>query len=122
MGRRARRRGAAEKLSAPVSEVAASDGSTLWLRGAMSAKTRAQYADVLAGAGRPAATQEDAWHRAAEFLFERLAVAWETGGVRYEEQKELLLRFRAATQEERVAIREALRAHVAEHFPEVQAP
>jgi hypothetical protein len=42
--------------------------------------------------------------------------------VRYEEQKELLLRFRAATQEERAAIREALRAHVAEHFPEVQAP
>ena len=47
-------------------------------------------------AGSPL-TQEDAWQRAVEFLFERLAVRWTISGVATEGQKELLLRLRAAT-------------------------
>ena len=37
-------------------------------------------------------------------------------------QKELLARFRFASAEERRWIRESLRAHLAEHFPEMEAP
>ena len=34
----------------------------------------------------------------------------------------LLARFRAATREERAAVRDALRVHLPEHFPELEAP
>ena len=51
-------------------------------------------------AGSPL-SREDAWQRAVEFLFERLAVRWEIAGVPIEKQKELLQRFRFASQDER---------------------
>jgi hypothetical protein len=91
----------------------------LTLRGTMTAKTRQEYAATLAG--NPL-SQEDAWHRAVEFLFERLAVRWEIAGVPTEGQKALLMRFRVATQAERQFVRDAVREHVAEHFPEIAAP
>jgi hypothetical protein len=95
----------------------------LTLRGALSPATRREYARVLAGEdGRPAANQEDAWQRAVELLFERLAVRWTIAGASIERQQELLLRFRAASPEERTWIRTVLREHCAEHFPDVQAP
>jgi hypothetical protein len=120
MGKRSRARGRADKVEAPTSEYRSPDGAaTLTLRGAMTAKTRQQYAAVLAG--NPL-SQEDAWQRAVEFLFERLAVRWEIAGVPTEGQKALLMRFRVATQDERRFVRDALREHVAEHFPELQAP
>jgi hypothetical protein len=120
MGRRSRARGRAEKLEAPTSEYRSPDGSAvLTLRGAMSPKTRQEYAAVLAG--NPL-SQEDAWQRAVEFLFERLAVRWEIAGVPTEGQKALLMRFRVATPDERRFVRDALREHAAEWFPELQAP
>ena len=119
MGKRGRARGRAEKLVAPTSEYRSPDGDVLALRGAMTPRTRQEYAKVLAG--NPL-SQEDAWHRAVEFLFERLAVGWEIAGVRTEGQKALLMRFRVATPEERRFVRDALREHVTEHFPELQAP
>lgn len=123
MGRRARARGKADKLAAPTSEYTSADGaSVLELRGALTPKTRVQYAEVLSGAGRPAATREDAWQRAVEFLFERLAVSWTIGGVPYRGEKELLARLRAATPDERRAVRAALREHCAEWFPDIEAP
>ena len=118
MGKRARRRGAVDKLSAPESAYTSAGGDELVLRGAMTAKTRSQYASVLRGGLQ----QEDAWQRAVEFLFERLAVRWTVAGVPTEGQKALLMRFRVATQDERRFVRDALREHVAEHFPELQAP
>ncbi|HEY7960961.1 MAG TPA: hypothetical protein VID29_03475 [Solirubrobacteraceae bacterium] len=126
MGRRGRRRahsaGAAEPLSAPSSEYTDAHGNTLTLRGSLSAAARREYAAALAGGG-PAATREDTWQRAGELLFERLAVRWEIAGAPpIERQRELLARFRAASPTERAAVREALRAHCAEHFPDVHAP
>jgi uncharacterized protein YcaQ len=94
----------------------------LTLRGAMTPATRREYADVLAGAGRAAASREDAWQRAVELLFERLAVRWVVAEVPIERQKELLQRFRFASQDERAWIRGALREHLAEWFPDVEAP
>ena len=44
MGRRSRQRGAADKLEAPTTDYASPEGQVLTLRGALSPKTRQQYA------------------------------------------------------------------------------
>lgn len=119
MGRRNRQR---EKLSAPTSEYRDADGNVLTLRGAMTPATRREYADVVAGSGRAGSNREDAWQRAVEFLFERLAVRWVIADVPIERQKELLQRFRFASQDERAWIRGVLREHLTEWFPDVEAP
>ena len=128
MAKRNRRHGAGarrgpEKLVAPNSDYTDAHGATLTLRGALSPGTRREYAQVLAGEGaRPSANREDAWQRAVEMLFERLAVRWVIEGAPIERQRELLMRFRAASAEERAWIRTVLREHCAEHFPDVEAP
>ena len=120
MGRRSRRRGAADAPSAPESSFTSPAGDVLVLRGAMTPATRREYAAVAAGSPL---SREDAWQRAVEFLFERLAVRWEIAGTEpITRQKELLGRFRFATTDERRWIRDVLREHVAEHFPDVEAP
>jgi hypothetical protein len=109
-----------ERLKAPEFPYAADDGTTLVLRGSMTPATRLQYAEV---AGGNLLSREDAWQRSVEFLFERLAVRWEIAGTPpITKQKELLARYRFASQDERVWIRGVLREHLAEHFPEMQAP
>ena len=120
MGRRSRRRGQADALSAPETEYRSPSGDVLVLRGAMSPATRREYA--AAAAGSPL-SREDAWQRAAEFLFERLAVRWQIAGAEpITRQKELLGRYRFASQDERRWIRGVLREHLAEHFPELAPP
>ena len=47
---------------------------------------------------------------------------WEIAGAPIERQRELLARFRVASPAERAWVREVLREHCAEHFPDVQAP
>ena len=47
---------------------------------------------------------------------------WEVSGVPTERQRELLARFRVATPAERAWVRDVLREHLAEWFPDVQAP
>jgi hypothetical protein len=119
MGRRSRRRGA-EGIAAPESEYSDAAGNVLVLRGAMSPGTRRQYAQVAAGSPL---SREDAWQRGVEFLFERLVVRWTIAGTDpIERPKELLGRFRMASQDERRFVRETLRKHVGEHFPELEAP
>jgi hypothetical protein len=86
----------------------------------MTVGTRREYAAALAGSPL---SREDAWQRAVEFLFERLAVRWEIAGTEpITRQKELLARFRMASQAERRWIRDVLREHVTENFPDVEAP
>jgi hypothetical protein len=124
MGKRSRRRDRAPDApvalpDAPTADYAGGGDDVLTLRCVLTPKTRARYAEVLHG---NTLSQEDAWHRAVEFLFERLAVRWTIGGVATEGQKDLLLRLRAATHEERSFVRGALREHCAEWFPEVEAP
>jgi hypothetical protein len=108
-----------EKLTAPRSDYTDADGNVLTLRGALSPATRREYRQTFAG---NQLSQEDAWHRAVEFLFERLAVRWVINDAPIDRQRELLLRFRAASAEERTWIRTVLREHCTEHFPDVQAP
>ncbi len=118
MGKRSRRRNALPDLEAPESNYTSPGGDVLTLRGAMTVKTRQEYAAVHGGG----LNQEDAWQRAVEFLFERLAVRWDASGVPYEGQKELLQRFRVASPDERRWVRDVLREHCAEWFPDVEAP
>ena len=118
MGKRGRRRGH-EALEAPEAAYTSPGGDVLVLRGAMTPATRHRYA--AAAAGSPL-SREDAWQRAVEFLFERLAVRWEVSGVAATSQKELLQRFRVSTPDERRWIRDVLREHLAEHFPELESP
>ena len=107
------------RLVAPTSDYSDAEGNVLTLRGSLTPATRQEYAKVLKG---NLLSQEDAWHRAVEFLFERLAVRWKIADVPIKRQRELLQRFRVASPEERTWIRGVLREHCAEHFPDVQAP
>ncbi len=107
-----------EKLSAPTSQYRDAEGNVLTLRGSLTPGARRDYADVLAGG----LEREDAWQRAIELLFERLAVSWTISGLEITRQKELLGRYRMASAEERRFVRHVLREHAAEHFPELQAP
>jgi hypothetical protein len=109
-----------QRLKAPESEYRSAEGDVLVLRGSMTPGTRRQYAETVGGSPL---SQEDAWQRAVEFLFERLAVRWEIAGTEpISRQKELLARFRMASPAERRWIRDILREHVEENFPELAAP
>jgi hypothetical protein len=124
MGRRSRRRSregdaAPPMPDAPTAQYSSDDGMVLELRCVMSPKTRAQYAKTVDG---NLLSQEDAWHRAMEFLFERLALSWTVNGVETTGQSDLLARLRAASQAERQFVRNSLREHCSEWFPDVKAP
>ncbi len=118
MGKRSRQRQKLDAAKAPISEYRDADGNMLALRNSLPVAARREYADVLAGG----LNQEDAWQRAVELLFERLAVSWTISGLEISRQKELLGRYRMASADERRFARDSLRTHVIEHFPEMQAP
>jgi len=107
-----------QKLAAPTTEYTDAAGNVLVLRGSLTPGARRDYADVLAGGLQ----REDAWQRATELLFERLAVSWTISGLEITRQKALLGRYRMATADERRFVRDTLREHTAEHFPELEAP
>jgi hypothetical protein len=115
MAKQSRKR---EKLEVPTSEYRDDEGNVLTLRGTLKPGARREYADILSGG----LEREDAWQRATELLFERLAVSWTISGLEITRQKELLGRYRMATTDERRFVRDTLREHAAEHFPELQAP
>lgn len=115
MGRRHRQR---EKLAAPTTDYTDEHGNVLTLRGSLTPAARTEYGRTLAGG----LSREDAWQRAVELLFERLAVAWTISDLETTRQKELLARYRVATAQERQFVRDSLRRHLAENFPELEAP
>ncbi len=121
VGRRSRQRqkaGGSSLGTAPSTDYRDAGGNALTLRGSLTASTRRQYAKTLAGGFN----REDAWHRATEFLFERLAVSWTISGLELTGQQELLGRYRMATPAERDFVRESLREHLHENFPDMEAP
>jgi hypothetical protein len=115
MGRRQRQR---EKLVAPVSEYRDAEGNVLVLRGSLTPGARREYAEVFGGGLH----REDARARALEMLFERLTVSWTISELEIKRQKELLGRYRMATAPERDFVLASLRTHLAENFPELEAP
>jgi hypothetical protein len=118
VSRRSRQRDRGQQPRAPQSEYTDAEGNVLTFRGSLTPGSRRQYSDTLAGG----LDREDAWQRATEVLFERLAVSWTIAGLTITRQKELLGRYRMASAEERRFVRDSLRAHVREQFPELQAP
>ena len=114
----AKRKQQREKLEVPTSDYRDAEGNVLTLRGSLKPGARREYADILSGG----LEREDAWQRATELLFERVAVSWTISGLEITRQKELLGRYRMASADERRFVRDTLREHAAEHFPELQAP
>jgi hypothetical protein len=113
-----RRRRQLEKLAAPVTDYSDADGNALRLRGSLTPRSRAEYERIVGGG----LEREDAWQRGVEFLFEHLAVSWTIAGLEITRQKELLGRYRLASSDERSFVRDSLRDHLQENFPELVAP
>jgi hypothetical protein len=89
----------------------------------MTAKTRQQYQrETGAGGVRASANLDDMRERAIEFLFERLVCGWEISGIPTTRAKELLIRYRVASRDEREWITGVLREHCGEWFPDVAVP
>jgi hypothetical protein len=105
-------------------EVAAIDyvddeGNVLVLRQSLSAGTIRKIGE---GPASAAASQDDAWRRRSELLFERLAVRWEIAGLPLEDQKMLLGRYRMADPATQQWVRETIARHVERHIPELAPP
>ncbi len=92
------------------------EGNVLTLRETLSAATIAKLGEAPGGA---ATTQDDAWQRRSEALFERLAVGWEIAGLPLDDQKMLLGRYRMADQATQQWVRETIDEHLQRHIPEL---
>jgi hypothetical protein len=97
-------------------EYADPEGNVLVLRQTLSAGTIAKVGEPPVG---DAASQEDAWRRRAEILFERLVVSWEISGLPLEDQKMLLGRYRMADAETQRWVRQTIAEHLERHIPEL---
>lgn len=92
------------------------DGNVLTLRQSLSKGTVRKLGE---GPARAAATQEDAWRRRQELLFERLAVRWEIAGLPLDDQKMLLGRYRMADAATQEWVRRTIAEHVERFIPEI---
>jgi hypothetical protein len=111
-----KRRRAREKP--PTVDYADPEGNVLTLRQTLSPATIAKVGEPPAGA---AASQDDAWQRRSEALFERLAVSWEIAGLPLDDQKMLLGRYRMADAETQRWVRQTIAEHLERHIPELSA-
>ena len=109
-----KRRQPREKV--PTVDYADAGGNVLTLRESLSAGTIAKIGE---GPATAATTQDDAWRRRSELLFERLAVRWEIAGLPLTDQKMLLGRYRMADAETQRWVRETIATHLERHIPEL---
>jgi hypothetical protein len=101
---------------APTVDYTDPEGNVLTLRQTLSAGTVAKVGEGLASA---AASQDDAWRRSSELLFERLAVRWEIAGLPLDDQKMLLGRYRMADAETQRWVRQTIDRHLEQYIPEL---
>jgi len=92
------------------------EGNVLSLRETLSAGT---IAKLSAGPATAATSQDDAWRRRSELLFERLAVGWEIAGLPLTDQKMLLGRYRMADAATQQWVRGTIDRHIERHIPEL---
>lgn len=92
------------------------EGNVLTLREALSAGTIAKLGE---GPATAATSQDDAWRRRSELLFERLAVRWEIAGLPLTDQKMLLGRYRMADPGTQQWVRETIAGHLERYMPEL---
>lgn len=113
MAKRKQRR---PRPKAPTVDYVDPEGNTLTLRESLSRGTIAKLEE---GPTTAATSQEDAWHRRSELLFERLAVRWEIAGLPLSDQKMLLGRYRMADQATQQWVRETIARHLDRYIPEL---
>lgn len=113
MAKRKKRR-AREKV--PTVDYVDPAGNTLTLRERLSPGT---IAKIEAGPATAATSQDDAWRRRTELLFERLAVRWEIAGLPLADQKMLLGRYRMADAVTQEWVRTTIAEHIDRHLPEL---
>ncbi len=94
-----------------------SEGNVLTLRQTLSAGTIAKLGQ---GPATAATTQDDAWRRRSELLFERLAVDWEIAGLSLTDQKMLLGRYRMADAATQEWVRRMIVNHIDQFIPELR--
>ncbi|HWJ42847.1 MAG TPA: hypothetical protein VNR67_05385 [Solirubrobacterales bacterium] len=104
------------RQKAPTADYVDPEGNVLTLRQTLSAGTIAKLGEPPPGA---AASQDDAWQRRSEALFERLAVRWEIAGLPLDDQKMLLGRYRMADAETQRWVRRTIAEHLERHIPEL---
>jgi hypothetical protein len=92
------------------------DGNVLTLRRELSAGTIGKIDE---GPAAAATSQEDAWARRSELLFERLATSWEIAGLPLTDQKLLIGRYRMADTETQRWVRETIAKHIERFLPEL---
>jgi hypothetical protein len=110
--KRARRR----RDPVETADYADTEGNVLTLRKSLSAATIAKINERTGGV---AASQDDAWQRRSEMLFERLAVSWKIADLPLTDQKMLLGRYRLADSDTQRWVRETIDRHLREHIPDL---
>lgn len=114
MAKRKKQRRGREK--APTIDYVDPEGNILTLRQTLSPGTIAKVGEPPAG---DAASQDDAWRRRSEVLFERLVVRWEIAELPLTEQKMLLGRYRMADAETQRWVRQTITAHLEQYIPDL---
>jgi hypothetical protein len=112
-----RKPGRRPRQKAPTETYTDPEGNVLTLRRTLSPGTIAKLAEAPASA---AASQEDAWARRSELLFERLVTRWEIAGLPLTDQKLLLGRYRMADSVTQQWVRETIVEHVERYIPELE--
>jgi hypothetical protein len=110
----AKRRQRKPRPKAPTVDYTDPEGNVLTLRRSLSAGTIAKLAE---GPATAATSQDDAWRRRQELLFERLAVRWEIAGLPLADQKMLLGRYRMADGATQQWVRQTIADHIQRHIP-----
>lgn len=111
-----RRKQRRPKEKAQTVDYTDAEGNVLTLRQSLS---RGTIAKIEAGPATAAASQDDAWHRRTELLFERLAVRWEIAGLPLTDQKMLLGRYRMADSVTQQWVRATIAKHIDRHIPDL---
>jgi len=110
----AKRRKRRPREKAPTVDYRDEEGNVLTLRESLSAGTLRK---LEAGPATAATSQDDAWRRRQELLFERLAVRWEIADLPLEDQKMLLGRYRMADHATQEWVRRTIDEHIQRHIP-----
>jgi hypothetical protein len=112
----AKRKQKRPRQKAPTVDYEDQEGNVLTLRQSLSAGTVVKLRE---GPATAATSQDDAWRRRQELLFERLAVRWDIAGLPLEGQKMLLGRYRMADAATQEWVRRMLSEHVDRFIPEL---
>jgi len=112
----AKRRKRRPRQKPPTVDYRDEEGNVLTLRQTLSEGTIAKLDE---GPAAAATSQDDAWRRRQELLFERLAVRWEIAGLPLDDQKMLLGRYRMADAPTQEWVRRTLDEHLRRFIPEL---